>query len=84
MTNNILREEFEKINGYDVYAYYQDRGMVNPEIIGFCENYVTFLENKHKTDIINAFENGRYSGDVKSPNADITGEQYYEKEFLNK
>jgi len=46
MENNKLREEFEKNNGYDVYAYYQDRGMHNPEIIGFCENYVEFLENK--------------------------------------
>ena len=46
MENNILREEFEKINGYDVYAYFQDRGMHRPEIIGFCENYVDFLENK--------------------------------------
>ena len=44
--NNKLREEFEKINGYDVYAYFQDRSWHNPEIIGFCENYVEFLENK--------------------------------------
>ena len=44
--NNKLREEFEEINGYDVYAYFQDRSMQNPEIIGFCENYVEFLENK--------------------------------------
>ena len=43
---NALREEFEEINGYDVYAYYRGRGMRKPEIIGFCENYVEFLEKK--------------------------------------
>jgi hypothetical protein len=41
-----LRQEFENKNGYDVYSWYQDRGMYNPEISGFCQNYVEFLEDK--------------------------------------
>lgn len=56
-----FRDKFKQINGYDVYAYFQDRSMHNPEIIGFCENYVEYLENilnlslKSKL-IVNGFE----------------------------
>lgn len=56
-----FREKFKQINEYDVYAYFQDRSMHNTEIIGFCENYVEYLEDflnailKNKL-IVNGFE----------------------------
>ena len=36
-----FREEFKKENGYDAFAYDKDNC-----IIGFCENYVEWLEKK--------------------------------------
>lgn len=36
-----LKEIFEKENGYDVYSYDKDNN-----IIGFCQNYVEWLEQK--------------------------------------
>jgi len=39
---------------------------------------------KEKNQIESAFENGRYNANLQNPDADITGEEYYEKELLNK
>lgn len=81
---NIFRKEFEEVQNNDVYVYYQDRNMDSSLIIGFSQNYVEFLEKKVEELIISAFENGRYNANLQKPDADITGKEYYKKEFLNK
>lgn len=66
---NILREEYcKEIN--------VPMGLDN------IYDYCVWLENKHKTDVIDAFENGRYNANLQNPDADITGKEYYEKEFF--
>jgi hypothetical protein len=40
-----LKEKFELENGYNPYAYDKDE-----KIIGYCENYVEWLEKKIKED----------------------------------
>ena len=46
-------------------------------------NLNEFLQ-KEKEQIESSFENGRYNSYLDNPDADITGKEYYKKEFLNK
>lgn len=43
---NNLREQFEKENGYDVFAYRQDYGGQPKYKDGFSDDYVKWLEVK--------------------------------------
>ena len=46
----------------------------------FCDEFL----QKEKEQIESAFENGRYNSNLDNPDADISGKEYYQKEFLNK
>lgn len=49
-----------------------------------CKNKARELLPKNEKEIKNAFDNGRYNAHSENPFTYITGEEYYEKEFLNK
>lgn len=68
---NLLREEYCK--EIDV-----------PMGLDNIYDYCVWLEKKHKKDVIIAFKNGQYNSYPETKSKLISGEEYYEKEFLNK